>query len=167
MISDTPKPTEAQLAIKVGDPILVLQDTGELVHSVCRTAPWRLGGHTWVLQHVGRPDAYALARCYPLPESLRWLESDLRSLHWAIGTVERALERRDRMALSNAPEELQPLVDAAMQWVLDGADLGLPADVAAGVHAATEEYLDTVRQLHGDQGLDRLHAALRPWLRAG
>lgn len=62
------QPTPAQLAIKAGDRISVVQDDGASVVALARSAPWQLGDGTWVVAYEGRSGGFLLTRCSPIVE---------------------------------------------------------------------------------------------------
>lgn len=108
-------PSKAQLAIKAGDPILVVQDNGEVVYRVCRRAPWKVGT-VYVLAFAGRTGGYSLTRCHPVPPELL---SAIRqqAIQDAEAGIGRALEHlndadhttRSTQAVSEAILELEQL----------------------------------------------------------
>jgi hypothetical protein len=66
-----PEPTPAQLAIKPGDRISVVQDNGTSVISTARSAPWQLGDGTWVVSYEGRSGGFLLTRCSPVAADMQ------------------------------------------------------------------------------------------------
>lgn len=53
-------------AIKAGDKVIVHKDDGSKFETTARSAPWNMGGHTWVVLVEGIRGAYALSRVQPV-----------------------------------------------------------------------------------------------------
>lgn len=46
----------------IGTPVTVRRDNGEILQTITRSSPWKIGGHTWVILVEGISGGYALER---------------------------------------------------------------------------------------------------------
>lgn len=76
-------PTQAQLDIKLGDWLDIKQDDGTVVTARARSAPWQVGGDTWVVAYEGRSGGYLLTRCTPHSEPGSTLKALVDRIHAA------------------------------------------------------------------------------------
>jgi hypothetical protein len=57
--------TAAQLALKTGDPVNLLDDFGNTKETIARSEPWQLGHGDWVIKVEGVSGGYDLSRITP------------------------------------------------------------------------------------------------------
>jgi hypothetical protein len=57
-------------ALKPGDEVLCVNDSGQTHKRIVKYSPWQLGGGTWVVGLKGISGGYALHRCR-LPQGAR------------------------------------------------------------------------------------------------
>lgn len=142
-----PKPTDSQLAIRIGDPVNVVDDQGHCWTTYANSDPWQLGHGTWVIKvvpagpggrdgrGVGGASGYALHRVTPrtvfcptepaagtgpaAPPRVRWVKGGTDKGKVVLQLSESPLGGGRRLWIETTPEAAGTLVELLQELIGD------------------------------------------------